>query len=215
MGYVIGFFNQKGGCGKSTTSVHFARWLVNEKNESVCLVDADGQGSSSQWMQRLKAPNIYQVLQTADELLEQIPSLAEDYAYVVVDGPANLADATRAILLSVDLAVMPCQPSGLDLQAVFESTRLVKQAQMVRRGPPQAAAFLSRAIKGTRLKTETLAALKQIDGIKPLKSIVHQRQTNADAFGQGVTVWEMGGTSAGVAAREYDKLFREVLELLP
>jgi chromosome partitioning protein len=213
VGKVIGFLNQKGGCGKSTTSVHFAHWLVLKRNETVCLVDADGQGSSSRWISLLDVPIPCEVVQSADDLLDQIPVLAERYSYLVVDGPANLSDATRAILLSVHLAVLPCQPSGLDLQSVFESARLVKQARLVRQGPPQAAVFLSRAIKGTRLKQETITALKQLPDTQVLRTVVHQRQAIADAFGQSVTVWEMSGGSAPDAAREYDQLFREVLEL--
>jgi chromosome partitioning protein len=214
VGRIVGFLNQKGGCGKSTTSVHFAYWLAAKHQGQVCLVDADGQGSSSRWLNSLENPVPYQIIHTADDLLEQIPALVDDYNYVVVDGPANLSDATRAILLSVNLAILPCQPSGLDLQSVFESVRLIKQARSVRQGPPAAAAFLSRAIKGTRLKIETISALKQLPGVRMLKTVVHQRQAIADAFGQAVTVWEMSSGSAPDAVREYEQLFREVLEQL-
>lgn len=214
VGKVIGFLNQKGGCGKSTTSVHFAHWLGTQQQKQVCLVDADGQGSSSRWIASLSQPIPYQVIATADDLLEQIPVLADEYAYLVVDGPANLSDSTRAILLSVHLAVLPCQPTGLDLQSVVESVRLIRQARLVRQGPPHAAAFLSRAIKGTKLKLETFSALSKVPDMTLLKTIVHQRQAIADAFGQSVTVWEMSSGSAPDAAKEYEQLFSEVVELL-
>jgi chromosome partitioning protein len=214
MGQIIGFLNQKGGCGKSTTSVHFAHWLAIQKQQNVCLVDADGQGSSSRWLESLDDPLPFQVIHTADDLLEQIPALGDTQDYIIVDGPANLSDATRAILLTVQLAILPCQPSGLDLQSALESVRLVKQARMVRKGPPLAAAFLSRAIKGTRLKQETISVLSQLPDIKLLKTVIHQRQAIADAFGQGATVWEMSSGSAPEAAQEYSQLFQEVLELL-
>ena len=214
MGKVIGFLNQKGGCGKSTTSVHFAYWLANRRDETVFLVDADGQGSSSRWLKSLSRAIPCQVVQTADDLLEQIPALANDYSYVAVDGPANLSDATRSILLSVDLAVLPCQPSGLDLQSAFDSVRLIKQARVVRRGPPKAAVFLSRATKGTKLKLETVTALNKLPDIKLLQTVIHQRQAIADAFGQAVTVWDLSGSSSLGAPQEYETLFSEVLELL-
>lgn len=214
MGRIIGFLNQKGGCGKSTTSVHFVYWLANKCDESVFLVDADGQGSSSRWLASLSQAIPYKALQTADDLLEQVPMLADEYSYVVVDGPANLSDATRSILLSVNLAVLPCQPSGLDLQSAFDSMRLIKQARLVRQGPPQAAVFLSRAIKGTKLKLETVAALSKLPDVKLLQTVIHQRQAIADAFGQSVTVWDLPSGAAPGANREYEQLFSEVLELL-
>ncbi len=214
MGRIIGFLNQKGGCGKSTTSVHFVYWLANKCNENVFLVDADGQGSSSRWLESLSQAIPYKVLQTADDLLEQVPVLADRYSYVVVDGPANLSDATRSILLSVNLAVLPCQPSGLDLQSAFDSVRLIKQARLVRQGPPKAAVFLSRAIKGTKLKLETVAALGKLPDVELLQTVIHQRQAIADAFGQSVTVWDLPGGSAPGADQEYEQLFSEVLELL-
>jgi hypothetical protein len=37
-----------------------------------------------------------------------------------------------------------------------EAVRLIKQAQSVRQGPPHALMFLSRAVKGTKLKTEAM-----------------------------------------------------------
>ncbi|MEG5049755.1 MULTISPECIES: hypothetical protein [unclassified Microcoleus] len=46
--------------------------------------------------------------------------------------------------------------------------RLIKQAQSVRQGPPQAVMFLSRAVKGTKLKTEAMELLgKLTPTIKP------------------------------------------------
>jgi chromosome partitioning protein len=39
------------------------------------------------------------------------------------------------------LAVMPMQPSGIDVQSAANKVRLIKQAQSVRPGPPQAVMF--------------------------------------------------------------------------
>ena len=68
----IAFVNQKGGCAKSTTSVHFAYWLT-QKEASVILVDADAQRSSSIWLSSLEKPIRSEVIQSADDLLERLP----------------------------------------------------------------------------------------------------------------------------------------------
>jgi chromosome partitioning protein len=94
-----------------------------------------------------------------DDLLDQLTDLAATVDYLVVDGPAGLSEATRAILMRADLAVVPVQPSGIDVQSAADAVRLIKQAQSVRQGPPQAVMFLSRAVKGTKLKAEAMELL--------------------------------------------------------
>ncbi|MHC5614248.1 MAG: P-loop NTPase family protein [Nostoc sp.] len=74
-------------------------------------------------------------------------------------GQAGLSEPSRAILFRADLAVVPCQPTGLDLQSASDAVRLIRQAQSVRGGAPQAAIFISRAVKGTKLLGEAIALL--------------------------------------------------------
>ena len=64
--------------------------------------------------------------------------------------------------MRADLAVTPVQPSGIDVQSAADAVRLIKQAQSVRQGPPQAVMFLSRAVKGTKLKTEARELLGKL-----------------------------------------------------
>lgn len=210
---VVAFVNQKGGCAKSTTSVHFAYWLFHQQRK-VMLIDADAQRSSSIWLETLEDPIPFQVIQTADELLARIPEYADRYDYIVVDGPAGLSDATRSIVLTADLAVIPCQPTGVDLRSASDAIELIRQAQAVRNELPQAAVFVSRAVKGTRLKDEAMAVLNNI-GVPILNTVIHQRQTVADTFGQAATVWELLGKASVEAAEEFDRLFREMMTLLP
>ncbi len=209
---VIAFTNQKGGCAKSTTAVHFAYWLV-QKQHQVLLVDADAQRTSSIWLTSLEPQIPTQVIQSPDELLEKLPDLAIAYDYLIVDGPAGLSESTRAILLRADLAVVPCQPTGVDLRSASDAIRLIHQAQSVRNGSPKAAVFLSRAIKGTKLLEEAIALLSKTD-IPILKSVIHQKQAIADTFGQGATVWSLSGRPAAESAGEFVKLFKEILAVL-
>lgn len=212
---VISLINQKGGCGKSTTAVHFAHWLMVKKKVRVLLVDADAQRSSSLWVKDMEADINCEVVQTSDDLLEKIPDLAAEYEYVIVDGPASLSEATRAILFRSDLAIVPVQPTGVDLRSASDAMRLVKQAQSVRGGLPTAAIFLSRAVKGTKLKDEAIALLKQTPEATLLKTVIHQKQAIADTSGQSATVWELPGRAAAESGGEFDRLFKEILKLLP
>lgn len=209
---VIAFVNQKGGCAKSTTAVHFAYWLKTKQKKTVLVIDADAQRSSSIWLAGLSDPIESQVIQAADDLLEQLPHLSNRAEYLVVDGPAGLSEASRAILFRSDIAIIPCQPTGVDLRSASDAIRLIKQAQSVRGGPPVAGVFLSRAVKGTKLKSEAMSLLQKSPEVKAMTSVVHQRQIVADTFGQFATVSEMSGAAAAEASKEFDLLFREIME---
>lgn len=209
----IAVVNQKGGAGKSTIAVHLARWLQRQK-QAILFVDADGQRTSSIWLESLENEIPFRVLQNPDELLDQLPKLAKEYEWVLVDGPATLSETTRALLLWADLALIPCQPAGVDLASASDTVRLVRQAQAIRGGLPKAVLFLNKAIKGTKLKDEAFAVLQQVQDVELLETIIHQRQIITDSFGQGATVFDLTGTPAGKARGELDSLFKQAMEVL-
>lgn len=205
---LIGVLNRKGGCGKSTTAVHLAHWLAR-KQQRVILVDSDGQMSSSQWLSKLDMPSV--VINDPDDLFDQIGKLAEKYDSVIVDSPSVLGEPAKSVLLSVDLAIVPVQPSNLDLLSAKDIVRLVNQSQKIRKGAPKAAMFLSRASRGTILLREAQEALRNTQGFILLDSMIYQRQVIADAPGQAATVFSMTGEAASSAAKDYDTLFEEAM----
>ncbi len=208
---IVAIINQKGGAGKSTIAVHLARWLQKQK-ASVLLVDADAQCSSSKWLARLEQDIPYQILQAPDELLDELPKLGESYDWVVVDGPAALSETTRAVILAADLALIPCQPTGVDLESASDTVRLVHQAQRIRQGQPKAVMFVNRAVKGTKLKDEAIEVLRLMPNVLVLDTVIHQRQIIADCYGQNATVFDLSGSTAGIARRELEQLFKKALD---
>ncbi len=208
---IVAVVNQKGGAGKSTISVHLARWLHKQK-QSVIGVDADAQQSSSKWFARLEQNIPCQIVQNPDDLLDELPKLSETYTWVVVDGPAALSETTRATILGADLAIVPCQPTGVDLESASDTIRLIQQAQRIRRGEPRAVIFVNRAVKGTKLKDEAIEVLRLFPGVTVLAKVIHQRQIIADCFGQNSTVFDLSGSPAGIARREMEELFKQALE---
>jgi chromosome partitioning protein len=209
---IIAVINQKGGTGKTSTAVHLAYWLSAKRGETVQLIDADAQASSSTWLGFLPDSLPCHVLLDPNDLAERIPELVSATTYTVIDGAGSLSESTRVILYYANIALIPCQPTALDLHSSNSVIRLIRQAKGFRGDSLKAAVFLSRAIPRTRLKDEAREALNRIEGVTLLDTIVHQRQAIADAFGQGSVVWQMGGDAAK-AADEYESLCEEVMTL--
>ena len=210
---IIGLVNQKGGCGKSTTAAHFAYWL--SFNGSVILIDADSQQSSSTWISQLESVKIpTQAILDPEQLFETIDTISDKYDAIVVDGPAGLSEVTKSILDVVDLALVPCQPSGLDLSSSSQILQLLRHRQKVRRGLPLTGLFLSRAVKGTLLLKEATQALGVDPRFPLLKSVIYQRQCIADAPIQQKTVFGLSSPAAKSASTDYKNLFQEALKIL-
>jgi chromosome partitioning protein len=135
-----------------------------------------------------------------------VPGLGNQFDDVVIDGPAGLSEVTRTILFVADLTLLPCGPSVLDLRAARDAVRVVRQAQVIRHGPPQAVLVPNKLQARFRLSAELLQAIRAL-GI-PSVGGLRLRQGYADAAGQGKVVWQLGRGGAA-ATDEIKNLFEE------
>lgn len=204
---IIAVVNQKGGVAKTTTAIHLADWL--KEKHSVMIVDSDAQQSSTAWAEVISIP--CQVIADPDDLFDELPVLSEKYDYVIVDGPGSMSEITKAILARCDVALVPCQPGGLDLRSSNKILRIIRQTQELRQGKPHAFLFISRATKGTVLLRESQRVIAN-QSIPLLKTVIYQRQCIADAPGQQSTVFSMSNSTASTAALDYKLLFKELFD---
>ena len=209
---IIALVNQKGGTGKTCTALHLAYYLAVKKKKTILLIDTDAQRSATEWVSTLQCNLPSSLITDPNILADAIPELAEKQEYTIIDAAGNISETTRVILSYADKAIIPCQPTALDLQSSGNAINLIRQARRIRKGEPKAAVFINRAVPRTRLKAEALELLASLEDIKLLKSVIHQRQAIADSAGQEKVVWELGH-SGKEAAREYDSLCKEVLSL--
>ena len=205
---IFALANSKGGVGKSTLAVHLAVWLA-EQGLKVALVDADVQGSSTVWLHEAAAGIKILRLQTPDDVLDQIPRIQPEFEHIVVDGPAGLSEVTRTILLLADVTFLPCGPSVLDLRAVNDAIRVLRQVQRIRQGAPKAVLVPNKLQVQYRLSMEFLETVRSLE--IPTATGLRLRQAYADAAGQGTVVWRMGTRSAHEAAAEISSLFKELI----
>jgi chromosome partitioning protein len=205
---IIALVNSKGGVGKSTLAGNLAGWL-HAHGKRVIVADCDTQASSSEWLVEA-APEIQVVrLASADEVLDELPSLALEADYVIADGPGSQTETSRALLMWADLAIVPCKASMFEVRALEKGTAFVRQAQAIRKGPPEAIAVLSMVGKDYRLTKDMRDAAASLN-LSLADTPVTLRQAYADAPGQASFVWKLGYTARD-AAIEIDQLFRELL----
>lgn len=204
--------NSKGGVGKSTVAVHLAAWL-RRHGRSVAVADCDAQQSSSEWCKEA-LPDVPAVrLTTPDEIIDRLPVLDREYEFVVADGPGSNVDTSRTLLLVAHLALVPCKASMLEVRALEQATRFIRQAHQVRGGQPRAVIILSMVGKRYRLTQDMRAAAAALR-LPLAHTPLVLRQVYADAPGQGAVVADMGARAKDAAA-EVDALFGELFPDVP
>jgi chromosome partitioning protein len=133
-GLRIAVANQKGGTGKTTLALNLAAGL--HRRGSTLVLDADPQASISQWAAMSDAnghlPTVQAVAQ--DDAPACIAQGTRGHHYVVIDCPPTLQTAMVGdVLNSVDVLLVPIQPSPVDLWASVDITAAVRNAR--RRNP--------------------------------------------------------------------------------
>lgn len=212
-GKVIALLNQKGGAGKTTLSTHLAGAFASQ-GQRVTLIDADPQGSALDWAQRRLQSGqgrLYGVFGLArDTLHREVPQIALQADYVVIDGPPRVAALARSALLAADLVLIPVQPSAYDVWATQEMVGLIEEARVFRPGL-RAAFVINRCVVGTVIGREVRAALAD-QPFLTLRADIAQRIAFADCVAAGKLVWEVA--PKGAASREVAALADAVREAL-
>ena len=206
---VIALVGNKGGAGKTTLSVNIAAGLAKQK--SAILVDADPQGSALQWNAFTDDNTVVRVLESRDELKSQIAELSQKYDYVVVDCPPSVhALQTIKILEICDLALIPVQPSPVDLWATVHTEKAVEEARQSNTNL-QAILVINQLETRTTLSRLVRDALSEI-GLPVAKTALRRRAIFRNSVLEGKNVFEMG--SRGIeAANEVNELIQEVIKI--
>ncbi|MGF1493620.1 MAG: AAA family ATPase [Microcoleaceae cyanobacterium] len=210
---IVSFVNLKGGCGKSTSSVHLSRWLLNYHG-SVALVDTDYLAASSMWVEHLEQqiaqPTVFQ-MHDPSALVSELPKISQGFTTIVVDGASQSGEIQAAILQISDLVLIPLQPSILDISTTHQTINAVRLAQNNREQPLRAFTFLMRVTSKSVLVEEAREFLRSYEDVPLLETELPQRQVVADAMAQNKTLFDyQGDRNAKTVSRCYEKLFQEV-----
>lgn len=209
-GLRIAVANQKGGTGKTTLALNLAAGLQRRGNTLV--LDADPQASISQWAAMSgdsgHLPAVQAVVQ--DDVLARIAQGTRGHRYVVIDCPPTLQTAMVGdVLNSVDVLLVPIQPSPVDLWASMDIAAAVRNA---RQRNPQLKAFvvlnqLDSRNALSRFMHEALAELE----FSTLRAGLARRAAYRSAAVEGTSVYGLGHRGKA-AAREVEALIEELLQ---
>lgn len=214
---VIGVVNQKGGVGKSTTTIHLYRWLVRQGHTPI-IIDGDSQKSSTAWAKR--SGFSVEPMEDPDRLYSQIIEAKHTHDVVLIDAPGSLGDPTLAIFEEADLVLVPVQPTLTDVQATGDTIAKLERVRRRRQGKPETLCFISMAREKQVAIAETREVFSQLYPQVPMmNAMIYKLDCIPESAKYGCTVWEaeqyLSGKKALQAAQKavdaYSSLFMEAI----
>lgn len=193
--------SQKGGSGKTTLSGHLAVAAEMAGAGPVVLIDADPQGSLSDWWNEREADTPAFAHTSAANLARDLETLEKQgFQYAVIDTPPAIVSAIQAIVMHSDLVVIPTRPSPHDLRAAAATVNIVERCGK------RLVFVINAATSRARLTAEAAVALSQHGMVAPVT--VHNRVDFASSMIDGRTVMEIAPNSR--SAKEIMELWEYV-----
>lgn len=205
---VIAFVGNKGGAGKTTLAVNLAAGL--SRYAATAIIDADPQGSSVHWHANADAGRVTTVYPAESALHEQIETLKQQFTYIITDCPPSVhAPQTEVILKVADVAMVPVQPSPVDLWATVHIEEAITDARQI--NPQLQATIVVNQLESRSTLSQLIhEALAEID-VPVASTAIRKRAVYKASALEGRTVFDMG-KRGHAAAEELDELIREVIQ---
>lgn len=207
---VIALVSNKGGAGKTTLSINLASALA--ELDSAILLDADPQQSSHNWHAIADGASRFPVVAAHEDVAAAAEEHGDKARYVLIDCPPSVhSPQTSDALSRADLALIPVQPSPLDLWA---SVQIEAEVERAREANPGLGALLviNQLEPRTRLSQVMGDALAELS-LPAAESAIRRRMIYRKSVIQGKSVLDVGSQGAA-AAEEVRQLVNEMVNLL-
>jgi chromosome partitioning protein len=204
---IIAIVGNKGGAGKTTLSVNLAAGISNQS--SIAVIDADPQGSSLQW-RAIAGDNVhFPVYAPTFSIKQQAESYSIKNDFVLIDCPPSVkSPQSISVLEFADIAIIPVQPSPMDLWATVHIEKAISEA---RETNPELKALLviNQLEPRTTLSKLVREVLNEI-ALPVANTAIRRRAIYRNSALEGKSVFGVGKRGAD-AVEELNSLIQEVV----
>lgn len=204
---VIAIVGNKGGAGKTTLSLNIANGL--NRRFKTAIIDADPQGSSLQW-RAFGSDDSADVYGISENLRDQLKDLKSQYDAVIIDCPPSVhAEQTNLALEVSDHALIPVQPSPVDLWATVHIEQAVEKARVTN---PQLKPLLviNQLEPRTMLSKIVREAVNEI-GLPVADAVIRRRAVFRSSALEGKSIYDVG-RRGDAAVEELEQLIQEFMQ---
>jgi chromosome partitioning protein len=235
MGKIIAIANQKGGVGKTTTTVNLAASLgVLEKK--VLLIDADPQANASSGLgidvdsvaigsyqvlehsntaaeaiMKCSAPNVDIIPAHIDLVAIEIASIKDQYDYILIDCAPSLGLLTLNALTAADSVIIPIQCEYFALEGLGKLLNTIKSIQRLHNPDLDIEGLLLTMFDSRlRLSNQVVEEVQKHFNDMVFKTIIQRNVKLSEAPSFGESIINFDATSKG--ANNYLSLAEEIIK---
>lgn len=212
---IIAVYNQKGGCGKSQTSMQLGGAL-GRRGYRTMIVDMDPQGTSLMWSAQAEQvgepfpATVISLSKQKESMVGEIRKFSKMYDFIIIDCPPAIESTVPWAALNIsNLGLIPIIPLIDNIWASREAVGVGMRAQKEKKD--LILRFLPSNVGRGNLYQEGLNIIRSDENIETIDAILSHRNAYPTSAAFGSTVH--GLASKSPAIDEIEKLTSAVLKL--